>query len=206
MLALRSLNLGLKLAAMAAVVPLSGGAAAQALPFSISSPDLIGGRFDNRFVANGFGCTGSNLSPELVWSHVPVGTLSLALTVHDPDAPTGSGFWHWAVYNLPPSAAGLARGAGNAMATLPSPAVAGMNDFHDTGVTGANGLYGGPCPPVGDAPHRYVFTLYALAVPDVHAAAGIPKTGTAALHSFVLGRGLGDKLLGKASFTATFGR
>lgn len=205
---LRRLNTSLALAAMATVVPLSGcgGATAQPLTLSLSSPDLASGRFDNRFIANGFGCAGGNVSPALVWSHVPAGTQSLALTMHDPDAPTGSGFWHWAVYSLPPTATGLAQGAGNAMGALPKPAVAGMNDFHDTGVTGANGLYGGPCPPAGDAPHRYVFTLYALAVPDVHAAGGIPTSGTPALHSFVLGRGLGDKLLAKASFTATFGR
>lgn len=205
---LRRLNTSFALAAMATAVPLSycGGATAQALAMSLSSPDLASGRFDNRFIANGFGCAGGNVSPALVWSHVPAGTQSLALTMHDPDAPTGSGFWHWAVYNLPPTATGLAQGAGNAMGALPKSAVAGMNDFHDTGVTGANGLYGGPCPPAGDAPHRYVFTLYALAVPDVHAAGGIPKSGTPALHSFVLGRGLGDKLLAKASITATFGR
>lgn len=202
----RNLKHCLKLAAIAAIAPLSGGASAQPPAFSLSSPDLLNGRFDTRFVANGFGCTGGNVSPELVWSHVPAGTKSLALTVHDPDAPTGSGFWHWAVYNLPPTLRGLPRGAGNSFATLPAPAVAGMNDFHDTGVSGANGLYGGPCPPAGDAPHRYVFTLYAIAVPDVHAAASIPKTGTPALHSFVLGRGLGEKLLDKASFTATYGR
>lgn len=196
----------LKLTVVAAIIPQFGGANAQVPAFSLNSPDLINGRFDTRFVANGFGCSGRNVSPELVWSNVPTGTKSLALTVHDPDAPTGSGFWHWAVYNLPPTLKGLPQGAGNSLATLPSPAVAGKNDFHDTGVTGANGLYGGPCPPAGDAPHRYVFTLYAIAVPDVHASASIPKTGTPALHSFVLGRGLGEKLLGKASFTATYGR
>ena len=201
----RKLNHFLKLAVVAAIIPLGSGASAQEPAFSLSSPDLTNGQFETPFSANGFGCTGGNISPELVWRHVPAGTQSLALTVHDPDAPTGSGFWHWAVYNLPPTLTGLPQGAGNALVTLPAPAVAGMNDFHDTGVTGANGLYGGPCPPTGDAPHRYVFTLYAIAVPDVHAAAGIPKTGTAALHSFVLGVGLGEKLLGKASFTATYG-
>jgi phosphatidylethanolamine-binding protein (PEBP) family uncharacterized protein len=73
-------------------------------------------------------------------------------------------------------------------------------------VTGVNGNYGGPCPPTEDKPHRYVFTLYALAVADVEAAGGIPKTGTPALHSFILNKGLGDKLLGKASFTARYQR
>ncbi|RMF33889.1 MAG: hypothetical protein D6754_16145 [Alphaproteobacteria bacterium] len=78
--------------------------------------------------------------------------------------------------------------------------------FRDMGAAGENGNHGGPCPPVGDPPHHYVFTLYALAVPDVVAAAGIPKTGSAALFSFVLNKGLGDALLAKASFTATYGR
>jgi len=64
-------------------------------------------------VLNGFGCTGSNVSPELRWENVPPGTQSLALQMYDPDAPTGSGFWHWAVYNIPPTATGLPQGAGN---------------------------------------------------------------------------------------------
>jgi Raf kinase inhibitor-like YbhB/YbcL family protein len=194
----------------AAILPLSacGGANAQTSTqaFSLSSPDLAGGVFLPAQLADGFGCTGGNLSPELVWSHAPAGTQSFALQVHDPDAPTGSGFWHWTVYNIPANATGLARGAGGSSGSLPAPAFGGHNDFLDTGVGGANGNYGGPCPPVGDAPHRYVFTLYALSVPDLHAAAGIPRTGTAALHGFVLNRGLGDKILGKASFTARHGR
>ena len=146
------------------------------------------------------------MSPALEWRNVPAGTKSLALQIHDPDAPTGSGFWHWGVYNLPPTTTGLAQGAGNSPATLPAPAFGGNTDFQDTGATGANGNYGGPCPPVGDKPHRYLFTVYALAVDDVQKAGGIPKTGSAALYSFVLNKGLGAALLGKASFTATYGR
>jgi len=182
------------------------GTAAQAQDFTLSSPDLASGSFDNKFVLNGFGCTGGNVSPALEWSGVPAGTKSLALQVHDPDAPTGAGFWHWAVYNIPPTATGLAQGAGNSPDTLPAPAYGGNTDFFDTGATGVNGNYGGPCPPVGDAPHHYHFTLYALAVDDVQAAGGIPKTGTASLYSFVLNLGVGPALLGKATFTATYGR
>ena len=81
-----------------------------------------------------------------------------------------------------------------------------MNDFQDTGVAGANGNYGGPCPPEGDKPHRYIFTLYALSVDDFYAATGIPMTGTAALHGFALNKALGDKVLGKASFAGYYGR
>ena len=97
-------------------------------------------------------------------------------------------------------------GAGNAPEKLPGAAFGGATDFLDTGATGVNGNYGGPCPPTGDKAHRYNFVLYALAVDDVQKAGGIPKTGTAALYSFVLNKGLGDNLLGKASFTATYGR
>jgi Raf kinase inhibitor-like YbhB/YbcL family protein len=174
--------------------------------FTISSPDLAKGVFSPEFIANGFGCKGGNISPTLVWKNAPTGTKSFAVTAYDPDAPTGSGFWHWAVYNIPATANGLAKGAGNAAAALPVPAFGGTNDFQDTGVTGVNGNYGGPCPPAGDTPHRYVFTVYALATPDVPAAAGVPRTGTAALYGFVLNKGLGANLLGKASFTATYGR
>ena len=181
-------------------------AQAQSGAFTLSSPDLASGKFDNQFILNGFGCQGGNVSPALNWSNVPAGTKSLSLQIHDPDAPTGSGFWHWAVYNLPANSTGLPRGAGNSPAGLPAPAFGGNTDFQDTGATGVNGNYGGPCPPVGDKPHRYVFTLYALAVDDVQKAGGIPKTGTAALYSFVLNKGVGPALLGKASFTATYGR
>jgi Raf kinase inhibitor-like YbhB/YbcL family protein len=185
---------------------LDGGIANAGTAFTLSSPDLASGTFDKKFTLNGFGCTGSNVSPAIHWSNVPAGTKSLALQVWDKDAPTGSGFWHWTIYNIPASATGLPQGAGNAPASLPAPAVGGLNDFLDTGATGGNGNYGGPCPPTGDKPHHYVFTLYALAVDDVDAAGGIPKTGTPALHSFILNKGLGDKVLGKASFTASYGR
>ncbi len=185
---------------------LAASASAQLPSFSINSPDLVSGSFSNQFVANGFGCKGENISPALEWRNAPAGTKSFAVNVYDPDAPTGSGFWHWAVYNIPLSATGLAQGAGNSPATLPAPAFGGSNDFQDTGVTGVNGNYGGPCPPEGDKPHRYVFTVYALAVDDVQTAAGVPKTGTAALYGFVLNKGLGANLLGKASFTASYGR
>jgi Raf kinase inhibitor-like YbhB/YbcL family protein len=180
---------------------------AQTPTFTLSSPDLANGTFATKFILNGFGCTGGNVSPQLVWSNPPNGTLSYSLQVYDPDAPSGSGFWHWAIYNMPASTTGLAQGAGNAFATLPAGSNGGNTDFLDTGATGANGLYGGPCPPVGDPPHHYIFTLYALNVPDLEAAAGIPKTGTAGLHGFALGRaGVGPAVIGKATFTATYGR
>jgi Raf kinase inhibitor-like YbhB/YbcL family protein len=182
------------------------GAMSPAPEFTLSSPDLKSGVFDNKHVLNGFDCKGENIAPALEWRNLPAGTKSLALQVYDPDAPTGSGFWHWAVYNIPPTATGLPQGAGNQASRLPGGAFGGNTDFMDTGATGGNGNYGGPCPPVGDKPHRYIFTLYALAVDKLEVAAGVPKTGTAGLYGFVLNKGIGPGLLGRASFTATYGR
>jgi Raf kinase inhibitor-like YbhB/YbcL family protein len=192
--------------AVCSACPTGAGAQAQPAAFSLSSPDLASGTFDNKFVLNGFGCKGQNVSPALEWRNVPAGTKSLALQVYDPDAPTGSGFWHWALYNIPPATTALPQGAGNDAARLPPGAFGGNTDFMDTGTTGVNGNYGGPCPPQGDKPHRYIFTLYALAVDKVEVAGGVPKTGSAGLYGFVLNKGVGNALLGKASFTATYGR
>ncbi len=184
-----------------------GSATAQVPVFTLSSADVpSNSTFGPLHILNGFGCTGGNISPALSWSSPPAGTVSYALQVYDPDAPTGSGFWHWAVYNIPVAVTGLARGAGNAIATLPIGARGGNTDFMDTGATGGNGNYGGPCPPVGDAPHHYIFTLFALSVANLETTAGIPATGTAGLHGFALNKGIGAALLGKASFTAHYGR
>jgi Raf kinase inhibitor-like YbhB/YbcL family protein len=104
----------------------------------------------------GFGCAGGNKSPHLAWSDAPSGTKSFAVTCFDPDAPTGSGFWHWLVVNIPANAAELAIDAGNAKSPkLPAGALQTRTDF------GAPG-YGGPCPPPGDHPHRYLFTVFAV--------------------------------------------
>lgn len=112
----------------------------------------------NEQVFAGFGCEGLNVSPSLSWSGAPEGTKSFALTVYDPDAPTGSGWWHWVVINLPATTTSLPKGAGAADGSmLPQGAVQVRTDF------GAPG-YGGPCPPEGDHPHRYLFTIYALDV------------------------------------------
>ncbi|MPQ76643.1 YbhB/YbcL family Raf kinase inhibitor-like protein [Hydrogenovibrio sp. JE_KL2] len=109
-------------------------------------------------VFNGFGCTGKNVSPSLKWSGEPKGTESFALMVYDPDAPTGSGWWHWVVFNIPKSVHQLPLNAGNpAMHLMPKGVIQSRTDFGSTG-------YGGPCPPKGDKPHRYQFTIYALKV------------------------------------------
>jgi hypothetical protein len=183
-----------------------GGGDAQTPTFSVTSPDLASGTFATQFILNGFGCTGGNVSPAVVWSNPPAGTQSFSLQMFDPDAPTGSGFWHWAIYNIPATTTNLARGAGNSPNTLPPPAFGGNTDLLDTGTTGGNGNYGGPCPPVGDKPHRYIITIYALNIPDVQVAAGLPRTGTAGLYSFALNKAIGSALIAKTSFTATYGR
>ena len=103
----------------------------------------------------GFGCSGGNRSPQLSWSGAPEGTKSFALTCFDPDAPTGSGFWHWVVANIPASVTELPLDAGNGK--LPQGALAIRNDV---GVP----EWVGPCSPQGDHPHRYIFTIFAVGV------------------------------------------
>lgn len=123
----------------------------------LTSPSLTpGGGFAEAQVLNGFGCAGGNLSPALEWSGLPEGTASLALMLHDPDAPTGSGWWHWAVFNLPADLTGLPEGA--SAHAMPEGSIESRTDF------GAPG-YGGACPPEGGGAHGYALTLYALPAP-----------------------------------------
>ena len=166
---------------------------AQAAGFTLSSPTIKpGSMLSDAQVFNGFGCTGKNVSPALAWSGAPAGTKSYAVTVYDPDAPTGSGWWHWVVFNIPASAANLAEGAGTADGkALPAGSTQGRTDF------GAPG-FGGACPPAGDKPHRYIFTVYALKTDKLD----IPADATAALVGFMI---TGNKL-GEARFTAHYGR
>jgi Raf kinase inhibitor-like YbhB/YbcL family protein len=142
-------------------------------------------------VFKGFGCEGGNVSPALAWKNAPAGTKSFAVTVYDPDAPTGSGWWHWVVFNIPADVTSLPLGAGNpAGGQTPKNAVQ-STDFGKPG-------YGGPCPPKGDKPHRYIFTVYALKADKIDA----DENASGALVGFMLNA----NKLGKASFTATYGR
>jgi Raf kinase inhibitor-like YbhB/YbcL family protein len=123
--------------------------------FTLSSSD-ISGQLSKSQEFSGFGCSGKNMSPALEWKDPPKGTKSFALTLYDPDAPTGSGWWHWLVFNIPKSVTHLAENA-SAQQTLPKGAVESVNDYGQT-------QFGGACPPPGDKAHRYVLTVYALDV------------------------------------------
>jgi Raf kinase inhibitor-like YbhB/YbcL family protein len=165
-----------------------------AQPFQLQSADIASGQaVAQRFAFNGFGCTGQNISPALNWSHAPAGAKSFAVMVHDPDAVTGgAGFWHWVVINLPAASTGLAQGVGTADGrALPETARQVATDFGTPG-------WGGPCPPVGDKPHRYTFTVYALKVEKLD----LPSTATASLAGFMVNA----NAIGRASFTSTYGR
>ncbi len=140
----------------------------------------------------GFGCGGGNKSPHLRWSGAPEGTKSFAVHCFDPDAPTGSGFWHWVVVNIPAGTTELALDAGNPKAgILPKGALQTRTDF------GAPG-YGGPCPPPGHGPHRYVFTVFAVKEETLSVAA---DTSAA-----IVGFQLHFNTLAKAALTGTFER
>jgi len=145
---------------VAAVAALSmfGANVANAAGMSLWSTDIKPkGTIAMEQVANTFGCKGGNVSPALAWKGAPKATKSFALTVYDPDAPTGSGFWHWVVFNIPAGTTSIPKGAGDPKAnTMPAGAVQSRTDY------GING-YGGPCPPKGK-PHRYWFTVFAVDV------------------------------------------
>ena len=115
-----------------------------------------GDKMPERHVFNGMGYQGDNLSPHLAWDEVPEGTKSFVVTCYDPDAPTGSGWWHWVVANIPADVTVLPQGAGSGVAELPESAIQTRTDFGQTG-------YGGAAPPQGES-HRYIFSVHALDV------------------------------------------
>ena len=120
--------------------------------FYVDSKD-IQGQLGIDQVFNSFGCEGNNVSPQLSWANAPAGTKSFAVTAYDPDAPTGSGWWHWVVFNIDKSVDGFKAGASNS--DMPKGAVESVTSYGSKG-------FGGACPPVGDKAHRYIFTVYAL--------------------------------------------
>lgn len=166
---------------------------AYAADFKLSSSEIKANvMMPKSFEFNGFGCSGENKSPALKWSGAPKGTKSFAITVYDPDAPTGSGWWHWMVINIPSDVTELPTNAGalNSV-TLPKGAIQSRSDF-------GMAAWGGPCPPQGDKAHRYIFTVYALKTDKLE----VPADATAALTGYMIHA----NMLGKVSFTAKYGR
>ena len=128
--------------------------------FTLKS-DQIGGQLTIDQVYTGFGCSGKNISPQLTWINAPKNTKSFAVTVYDPAAPTGSGWWHWVIFNIPADATELVTNAGDLQKHLaPKGSVQSMTDYGKPG-------FGGACPPQGDKPHPYIFTVFALDIPKV---------------------------------------
>ncbi len=153
------------------------------MTFTLTSNDITDGGVlpDAQVQAKG------NTSPHLAWSGAPEGTKSYAIHCYDPDAPTGSGFWHWTVANIPADVTELATGASSA--GLPKGAVEGRTDYGEPG-------FGGAAPPPGHGPHRYIFTVFAV---DVEKLDVTPDNSGA-----VFGFNLFFHTLAKASITATY--
>ena len=153
------------------------------MTFTLTSNDITDGGVlpDAQVQARG------NTSPHLKWSGAPEGTKSFAVTCYDPDAPTGSGFWHWTVANLPADVTELAEGASSD--GLPRGAVEGRTDFGEPG-------FGGAAPPPGHGPHRYIFTVFAV---DTERLDVTPENSGA-----VFGFNLHFHTLAKASITGVY--
>ena len=159
--------------------------------FTLSSKDL-GGETTKVQEFNGFGCSGDNVSPQLSWKNAPEGTKSFAITMYDPDAPTGSGFWHWVVFDIPANTNELVTNAGNVKLNIaPKGAIQSKTDY------GING-FGGPCPPVGHGFHQYIITIHALKTDKL----GLDANSNPAVVGFYLW----NSTLAKASIVAYYKR
>ena len=155
---------------------------------TISSPDFREGKFiKNTNAFNAFGCSGENISPAISIKDIPSNAKSLAITIYDPDAPTGSGWWHWVVYNVPTNVTDIVAGE----KIISKEAVFGKNDY-------GTFKYGGPCPPAGQRRHRYVLSVYALLVETID----LPKDASPAL----IGYNINSNLIEKASITSYYQR
>lgn len=164
---------------------------AYAQEFTLKSSDLSG-QLTQEQVFSGFGCSGRNISPSLQWMNAPKNTRSFAVTVYDPDAPTGSGWWHWVIFNIPSGIDRLQAGAGDPQKNLaPRGSIQSVTDYGKPG-------FGGACPPEGDPPHRYIFTVYALDIEKLD----LDEKALPAMVGFTLNR----HVLAKASLIAYYGR
>lgn len=166
------------------------GFASAAAGMTLTSPDIKPGAAIAEEQANSSeGCAGGNVSPALAWIGAPSGTKSFAVSLYDPDAPGGGGFWHWWVVNLPAETKSLPKGAGSGTG-LPAGAIQPRNDFGEPG-------YGGPCPPSGK-PHRYRFTVYALDIEKIPIDANASPASA--------GLAVNSHALAKATLSGLYGR
>lgn len=157
--------------------------------FTLESSDLEG-QLSVQQEFNSFGCTGKNMSPALQWKNAPKGTKSFAVTMYDPDAPTGSGWWHWLLVNIPKTSTDLSTDA-SAQAKLPKGAVETITDYGSAG-------FGGACPPKGDKAHAYIVTVYALDVEKLDV--------TAKSDSALVGYMINQHVIEKATLVSYYGR
>ena len=164
---------------------------ANAQQFTLKSEDLAGQLTESQ-VYSGFGCSGKNISPSLKWIDAPAETKSFAVTVYDPDAPTGSGWWHWIIFNIPADITELKADAGRIDKNLaPAGSVQSVTDFGKPG-------FGGACPPQGDQAHRYIFTVYALSATTLD----LDENARPALVGFMLN----SKAIARASLISYYQR
>jgi Raf kinase inhibitor-like YbhB/YbcL family protein len=160
------------------------------MAFRLWSNDLKeGDRLPEAQVFNGMGYTGGNRSPHLAWDGAPEGTQSFVVTMYDPDAPTGSGWWHWVMIDIPASVRELPANAGSG-SNLPGGALQTRTDFGKPG-------YGGAAPPPG-RDHRYIFTVHALKTDRL----GLDEEASGAMVGFMVFM----NSLGKATLQTTYGK
>jgi len=167
----------LKSLSLVSVLSLGLVGSAMADSFTLSSNDIKQGEFMAKAQEfNGFGCSGGDLSPQLQWSGAPKGTKSFAITAYDPDAPTGSGWWHWQVVNIATDVTAIETGAGSTKQDLaPKGSFQVNNDYGSRG-------FGGACPPQGHGVHHYRFTVHALSVEKLD----LPEQASGALAGYMI--------------------
>ena len=166
-----------KSSTLVALLTLSLSSVAFAEPLKLSSQDISDGEFMSKAQEfTGFGCSGGDVSPQLTWSGAPEGTKSFAITAYDPDAPTGSGWWHWQIVNIPLNVTAVAAGAGSTKKDLaPKGSMQIQNDYGSRG-------FGGACPPAGHGIHHYRFTVHALSVEKL----ALPIDASGALAGYMI--------------------
>ncbi len=160
-----------------ALLSLAISVSAHATSLTLSSHDIAQGEFMAKAQEfNGFGCSGGDLSPHLKWSNAPKGTKSFAITAYDPDAPTGSGWWHWQIVNIPTTVTEISTGAGSVKKDLaPQGSVQIINDYGSRG-------FGGACPPSGHGVHHYRYTIHAISVETLT----LPENASGALTGYMI--------------------